>query len=95
MGKYDMLEEKMCKELDMLEDKYRNGMELAEADLKRIDCLAHALKSLATYKAMREAEEYGEMSGRRGRSMTTGRYISRDMDPGYEPRGWGYNGPHW
>lgn len=68
--KHELLEEKMCKELEMLEDKYKSGVEMSESDLKKIDMLAHALKSLATYEAMKEAEEYemGGYSGRRGRS---------------------------
>lgn len=84
--KFEILEKKMCKELQTLEDKYMAaGSELAEADLKRIDVLAHALKSLATYRAMHEAEEYDEenLSGARGRSPSTGRYVSRDSGNSY------------
>ena len=90
--KHDILEQRMCKELEALEDKYRSGGELAEADLKRIDMLYHALKSKATYDAMKEASEYEYdeegFSGRRGRAMN-GRYVSRDPGPdwsGYYPR---------
>lgn len=79
--KFEILEKKMCKELQTLEEKYMSGADLAEVDVKRIDMLAHALKSLATYRAMHEAEEFGEeeaLSGARGRSSVTGRYMSRD-----------------
>ncbi len=79
---HKVLEDKMCKELELIEEKYKGGAEMSEVDLKRVDMLAHALKSLATYKAMKEADEYGyenNMSGRGRDSM--GRYTSRDMDP--------------
>ena len=54
-------------------------------DLEKIDKLYHALKSKATYEAMKEAEEYeeGGFSGRRGRSPSTGRYVSRDSGRSY------------
>jgi hypothetical protein len=85
--KHEMLEQKMCKELDMLEEKMRTGGEMSIQDLDKIDKLYHALKSMATYNAMKEAEEYGYsedgMSGRRGRDASTGRYISRDDGRSY------------
>ena len=46
--------------------------------------MAHALKSIKTYDAMLGHSEYDGGSYARGRSRTTGRYISRDE--GYEPR---------
>ena len=63
--KHELLEAKMCKELDLLEEKYRTGAEMSEGDLRRIDLLSHAIKSLAAYGAMKEAEEarYGQMGG--------------------------------
>ena len=54
---YQYLESKLCKELSAIEEKYHNGAELSEGDLRRIDLLIHSLKSLATYGAMKEAEE--------------------------------------
>lgn len=78
---HKILEQKMCHELELLEQKYTNNQgELSAADVEKIDKLYHALKSMATYNAMKEAEEYeeGGMSGRRGRSPMTGRYVSRD-----------------
>jgi len=102
MKRYEHLEEAMCKELDNLNKKYSNGApEMSAQDVEKIDVLYHALKSAATYYAMKEAEEWGDdsMEGsgkrygmdrsyRRGRDAT-GRYISRDMD--------GYSGhyPEW
>lgn len=81
MKKHEILEKMMCKELDMLAEKYEkaNG-EMAVQDLEKIDKLYHALKSQATYTAMKEAEGYGYdedgMSGRRMRNPDTGRYVS-------------------
>lgn len=65
------------KELDQLEDKYSGGAQLATKDLEDIDKMAHALKCLKTYEAMEGNSEY-DGSYARGRSRTTGRYISRD-----------------
>ena len=83
MEKFEMLEKEMCKELEAIEQKLKAGTEMSETDLKRVDMLAHAMKSLATYKAMKEADEGyydGGMSGRRGMN---GRYISRDGGSSY------------
>lgn len=81
MEKFEALEKQMCMELEAIEQKLKAGAEMSETDLKRADMLAHAMKSLATYVAMKEAEEgYSEdygMSGRRGRGMN-GRYVSRE-----------------
>ena len=92
---YMNLEKKMCHELEILEEKYRNGAEMSEGDLRKIDLLMHSLKSMAAYKAMRESEEvqsYNNGSSymnNNGNSYMNnsyargrgmdGRYISRDM----------------
>lgn len=86
MDKFEALEKEMCKELEAIEQKLKGGTEMSLQDLEKVDKLAHAMKSLATYKAMKEAEEgYSEdgMSGRRGRGMN-GRYVSRDGGSSYE-----------
>ena len=79
--------ERICdtlhREMEMIEEKYADGKTPMNAsDLDHIDKMAHALKSLATYDAMKGNSEYGD-SYARGRSRMTGRYISRD---GYDPR---------
>lgn len=88
MGKFEALEKEMCKELEAIEQKLKAGTEMSETDLKRADMLAHAMKSLATYEAMRGEEDWEGMSGRRGRGMD-GRYVSRgpwtDGYSGYYP----------
>jgi len=78
------------KELDQLEDKYSGGAQVTGQDLEHIDKMFHALKCLKTYEAMDGNSEYdGSYKGSydsyaRGRSRTTGRYISRD--DGYDSR---------
>ena len=78
------------REMDMLEEKYSSGnAQLNPQDLEHIDKMAHALKSLATYDAMKGNSEYDGGSYARGRSRTTGRYMSRDggyNDSGYNRR---------
>ena len=71
--KCEHLEQKMLKELKMLDDKYSsNAGEMAVQDLDKIDKLVHALKSLATYNAMKEAEESNEY----GKNVS-GHYMNR------------------
>lgn len=94
--RYMNLESKLCRELEMLEEKYRNGHEMSEGDLRKIDLLAHAMKCLATFVAMRESdyqeEQYIDASRMGNNSYMNnsymnynrgmdGRYTSRDMDP--------------
>lgn len=91
MNKFEALEKSMCRELEAIEQKLKGGAEMSVQDLEKADKLAHAMKSLATYKAMKEAEGYEEdagfsgdgsnggnmgNSGYRGRAMN-GRYVSR------------------
>ena len=62
MGKhYENLEEAMCKELEMLDKKYgAESAEMTVQDVEKADKLYHALKSAATYHAMKDAEELDE-----------------------------------
>jgi len=77
MEKFEALEKAMCKELEAIQQKLVGGAEMSETELRRVDMLTHAMKSLATYEAMKDAEDWeGEMSGRRGRAMN-GQYVSR------------------
>ena len=110
MEKFEALEKKMCQELEAIEQKLKSGAEMSETDLKRADLLAHTMKSLATYKAMKDAEEYEMddvgMSGSRGRP-SNGRYVSRAYGPEhtsyddgmsgrcYPPNGYPMRGPNW
>ena len=94
MERYEHLEKAMCDELAKLNKKYAAGSEMSEQDMERADKLYHALKSAATYHAMKDAEEWDEKEeGEDGRSFRrngrsyakyrnprTGRYMSRGMD---------------
>lgn len=61
MNRYMVLENKLCKELDLLEEKYRTGADMSEGDLRRLDLLSHSIKSLATYIAMKQNEQPYQM----------------------------------
>ena len=78
--------EALHREMDHLDEKLAGGGQMTSQDLEHIDKMAHALKSLETYKSMKGNSEYGGSSYARGRSRMTGRYVSRDEDPR------GYNG---
>ena len=71
---YEAICEAIHKELDVLDEKYAKGTQLSMQDLEHIDMMSHALKSLATYDAMK--------SGYRSRSRAS-RY---GYDDGYERR---------
>ena len=43
-------------ELEKLEDKYSGGAQMTEKDLIDFDRMVHALKSIATYEAMKETD---------------------------------------
>ena len=101
MKHYENLEDAMCAELEKLDKKYGGEQaEMSVQDAEKIDLLYHALKSAATYHAMKDADgwEEKEASGRsyrRGRDAM-GRYTSRDMG-GYSGEYDGYSGhyPQW
>lgn len=109
MEHYENLEKAMCKELEKLDKKYTSEVEMNPTDLERADMIYHALKSAATYHAMKDAEDWDEEDGdsrsfRRGgrsyaryRNPRTGRYMSRGMDyDGYSGRyPMEYIDPYW
>lgn len=97
MKHYENLERAMCKELDQLDKKYASDLpEMSVQDVEKADIMYHALKSAATYHAMKDADEWEDKdasgrSYRRGRD-SMGRYTSREG--GYP--GYGYSGsPEW
>lgn len=88
---YKHLENVMCKELQALEEKYRNSNEMSEGDIRRIDLLVHSLKSLATYNAMKDAEEMQSYGGNsymsNGNSyMNNNSYMNGNARRGYMSR---------
>ena len=62
MSMYLGLESALRRELDKLEEKYRNGAEMSEGDLRRIDLLAHSLDSLGCYAEKKNSEEAQRMA---------------------------------
>ena len=87
MKHYEHLEEAMCKELEKLDKKYANDVpEMTVQDVEKADVLYHALKSAATYHAMKDAEEWdGDMEGSGDRMSRGGRssYGRDGMDRSY------------
>ena len=79
--RYMMLEKSLCRELEMLEEKYRNGQEMSEGDIRRVDLLSHAMKSLATYTAMKQAENSYDNSSYNHPLMNNS-YMSNNMGNG-------------
>lgn len=80
--------EAIHRELRSMDEKYSNGTQLSSKDLEDIDKMAHALKSLTAYESMIGNSGYEGDSYARGRSRTTGRYVSRDGDySGYNSQG--------
>lgn len=75
-------------ELEMINEQYKDGHEITSGDLEKVDKIAHALKSLECYKEMKgEMDGMSERSYARGRSRTTGRYMSRtSAGRSYDPR---------
>ena len=82
MKHYENLEEAMCRELEMLDKKYGSEQgEMSTQDVEKADVLYHALKSAATYHAMKAAEdgEDDDMEGSgEGRMSRGGRSYARD-----------------
>ena len=85
---FDHLENAMCEELDRMNEKYKNGQEITSGDLAKADLIFHALKSAATYEAMKGESSSMDDGGSyaRGRSRVTGRYMSRDGGRSGYPR---------
>ena len=87
MEKFELLEKKMCMELEAIEQKLHGGADMSVQDLDKTDKLVHALKSLATYKAMKDAEEYEGMSGRHDRGSSYADGYSRGYAEGMNHSG--------
>ena len=79
MHKLYMLEEKLCKELEEV-----SGKELTRSNLEVIDLLAHSIKSLATYVAMKESSggSYNGGSPYDNRSFRGGSYENGSYNRG-------------
>lgn len=83
---FENIENVLCAELEEMDERYKDGHEINSGDLAKADLIFHALKSAATYKAMKESSYDDGMSERsyaRGRNKMNGRYMSRT---GGDPR---------
>jgi hypothetical protein len=81
---HEMLYKHICKEISMIADQIQKSGTMSDKDLERLDKLYHTKKDMLTAKAMADSEEYeGGISGYRGRSPMTGRYISRESNNSY------------
>lgn len=75
-------------ELEKLDAKYANQSEFTAADAEMYKCLTMALEKQMRIEQIEEEMHDGEemeygMSGRRGRSPSTGRYVSMDGGNSY------------
>ena len=73
------IKDMLCDELERISKKG----DLTAGSLDAIDKLTHSIKSITTILAM-EGYSGDDASYRRGRSMTTGRYISRASGRSYD-----------
>lgn len=82
----DIIEEKLCKEIESIKEKLRGGGDINESDAKKLEIFYHTLKSKTGYEEMKEKQQYGmggmSYENRRGYS---GAY-SMDMGPGNSGR---------
>ena len=76
-------------ELDKLDEELGSGkVQLSRQHIENIDYMVHTLTEFKKMEKMDDAvSEWDGGSYARGRSRTTGRYISRD---GYDPRDGSY-----
>ena len=70
---YNNICEALHRELEMMDEKFENGTQMNNQDLEHIDKMVHALKSIATYEAMKGDSEYGY-----SRKMSRSSRYSRD-----------------
>lgn len=88
---FENIENVLFDELEMINEQYKDGHEINAGDLEKVDKISHALKCMVTCKAMMDGEQGASGSYARGRSRTTGRYMSRAGRPedprGYDPYG--------
>lgn len=76
---HETVMKQVCREISMIAEQIQKTNTMSEKDVERLDKLYHIKKDMLTTQAMQDAEGYSEgMSGMRGRSPMTGRYVSRD-----------------
>lgn len=86
---HEIIKGQVCKEIEIIAEKIKKTGTMTEIDLEKLDKLYHTKKDLLATHGMENPEEYegfsgeGDMSGRRGRSSVTGRFVSRDGGQSY------------
>ena len=95
---YEVIKNQLCKEIEEIAEKVKKTGTMSESDLDKLDKLYHTKKDLLATHGMEHPEEYeeyyneGSLSGRRGRSSVTRRFVSRDGGQSYaEGYSQGYN----
>lgn len=78
---YELVMKHLCKEICRIAEDMQKNQRMTSQNLDDLDKMFHLKKGMLTCKAMEdEYEEEDGFSGRRGRSRTTGRYMSRDTE---------------
>lgn len=86
---HETIMEHLCNEIGQIAESMKKNQSMSMQDLEKLDKMYHLKKGMLACKAMEESESENEEgwssegggggnSGRRGRSRTTGRYVSRD-----------------
>lgn len=99
---YELIMKHLCKEVCRIAEEMQKNQRMTSQNLEELDKMFHLKKGMLTCKAMEDEYEEEEdgfsgNSGRRGRSRTTGRYVSRDAGPGMDTQSYadgfsqGYN----
>lgn len=101
MKRYENIDKALCREMEKLDKKYAEDVEMSRADLETIRLLRSAILKGQTSEAMEEEREWDDAGSGDGRSYRTdgrsyrrgrdamGRYVSHDMD------GWSGHYPEW
>lgn len=59
---HDLIENQLLKERDQIAENIQKNQSISSQELEKLDKIYHALKSMATYCAMKEADEYQNRS---------------------------------
>lgn len=89
---YEVHKNQVCKELEMLADKFKKSGAMTESDLDKIEKLWRTKKNMLAARGMEHPEEYDETSNEGNMSGRRMRYVSRDSGQSYaEGYSQGYN----
>lgn len=81
---HELVMSQVCREISTIAEQMKKSGTMSSQDLERLDKLYHLKKDLLATHGMEHPEEYEQglsgdnMSGVRGRSPMTGRYVSRE-----------------